>query len=296
MSKILCTFPGKHGDILWALPTIREISRVAGEPVDLMIGAQFARMVGLLDRQSYLCTVWAEQDWVIQDTAPASPRIPPGVGRLEGWSYAKIYHLGYPGWPALPLPAQTMLTAADLDALPTPLAPYIDPWITPYREIAASEIQDHPRSGIYFGWTDEWLELKLGVMVLLQQGLERAGIDLRAAMHTHSTSRWVTELLPAPQAGGWAASWIETAQEIASCQLYVGCLSAQWVLANALGIPCVVVEPNPHRHNPIFWWPGPTEKDGQPRNTMVLGNDGKPTFDARAVVTAVKQQLQRYKA
>ena len=29
---ILCTFPGKHGDLLWALPTVRAISEPEPDP------------------------------------------------------------------------------------------------------------------------------------------------------------------------------------------------------------------------------------------------------------------------
>jgi hypothetical protein len=157
------------------------------------------------------------------------------------------------------------------------------PWIflPPIHQPATGEI--------YLGWTDEWFELKLGVSSCLSRGL----VDESMVLRTPESSRWLTEGLEVDGLYIAPASWLETAQVLASCKLYVGCLSAQWVLANALGVPCVVVEPNPHRHNPIFWWDGPMESDGKPRNRMVMGNDGKPTFDARAVVQAVKEELER---
>ncbi len=50
MSCTLCTFPGRYGDIIWALPTVRGISEVEG-PVDLLIAGEFASIVPLLEQQ-----------------------------------------------------------------------------------------------------------------------------------------------------------------------------------------------------------------------------------------------------
>lgn len=284
MSKILATFPGKIGDILWALPTIREIARQAGEPVDLVVGDRFAGLVELLKIQPYLGRVEANPEWKVQDTAPMSPRVP-SLGFHSSFAschYDKVYHLGYEGWPKRALPLETWDTAFNAGAPVRSCSPF-DPWLflPPVHQPAVQEI--------YLGWTDEWFELKLGLTSVLANALPDEAFVLRVG----SGSRWLTEGSRPDGVDIAPSSLLETASVISSCALYVGCLSSQWVLANALGVPCVVVEPNPHRHNPIFWWDGPIEKDGRARNRIVRGNDGLPTFDARAMVQAVEEELGR---
>jgi hypothetical protein len=79
--------------------------------------------------------------------------------------------------------------------------------------------------------------------------------------------------------------WSVTAQIAQGAQCYLGCLSSQWVLANALGKRCVVVEPNEHRWHPVFY------RDA-PQNHLVRGNDGRPTFDARHAGDVLEEVLR----
>lgn len=313
MNSTLCTFPGKFGDILWALPTIREIARQAGQPVHLAIGGKYSPLLELLKAQPYVAAAFAVEGWEEGEHASWDP---PEELLIPG-AYDKVYHLRYPDWPHHSLPSETVLTASKLGALYTPfgaeeLASVMrsmdQPWITPpdfpCSSPGAYQPEPWPRAGrhIYLGWSDEHFELKLGLTALLATQLgQYRNLICRALPR----SRWEGEesrrvLCADPQSEYGedlvdlgAGDWLMTARTLARCKLYVGCLSAQWVLANALGIPCCVIEPNPARHNPIFWWDGPIEKDGKPRNRMVLGNDGKPTFDARAAVLAVKEELER---
>jgi hypothetical protein len=96
-------------------------------------------------------------------------------------------------------------------------------------------------------------------------------------------SRWQTE------AWHGITSWETAAGLIASSQLFLGCCSALHVLACGLGVPVVLMEPNPHRHHVNFY---PYGTEG-PRVTLVRGNDGQPTFDARHVLDAVRAGLAR---
>ena len=61
-------------------------------------------------------------------------------------------------------------------------------------------------------------------------------------------------------------------------------------VACALGKPCVLIEPNPHRHGDLFY---PYGKTGS-RVTLVVGNDGKPTFDARHCADAIWEALRTW--
>lgn len=285
--RVLCSMPGKLGDIMWALPTVREIARQVGEPVDLVIGAPYSSLLELLKLQPYIRLAWAEENWQVLNTAPMTPRECP-LQEDQRRFYDKVYHLGYEGWPEKELPIETFYRALQQGAFQDNASAGLranDPWIT------LPPIHQPSRQDIYLGWSDEWFELKFGLCVLLQSNFP----DQDFLMRQPQGSRWMSEgnVATEPDEPIVGAGWLGTAKALSSCKLYVGCLSAQWVLANALGVPCCVVEPNPHRHNPIFWWDGPVEKDGRPRNRMVLGNDGKPTFDARATVQAVQEELAR---
>jgi hypothetical protein len=252
--RILCTFPGRHGDLLWALPTMRAISEAIGAPVDLQIAGEFAGMLDLLRLQPYLGQVCANPHWGM-DTWEA----PRPVGTPEG-TYDGVVHLGYRRWPELPLPLEIARLAA-------PLIPNgIDlsrAWITavPWTQIPHR---------IVIGWSDCWFELKVGLLALLQRRLVNY---TSAFMLAAPGSRWTSEQ---PYV---AVDWVEAARRIAAADVFLGDCSALHVLALALGIPVVLVEPMEARWNPIFY---PYGTDGYAVQ-LVRGLDGKPTFDARHV-------------
>jgi hypothetical protein len=310
--EILCTFPGKFGDILWAMATVKEIARQNGAPVDFCLSNETKSLIPLLRLQPYIRSAWVEEaDWVGD----------PGRGQqiVPGWEvvsrhqkpgcpyerYEKIHHLHYKGWPSSQLPIEILYSAEDNEALPDIVdKPFQPPWITLPEDLHPGQQENF----VYLGWSEEWFELKLGLTHLLWDSEVRQ--RWADAQHAHigtssrimdfrlthmEGSRWQDAPIPSEIYRGERTEWIDAARSIVSCGLYVGCLSAQWVLANALGIPCVVVEPDPARHNPIFWWHGPIESDGLPRNTIVRGNDGKPTFDGRAAVAGVAAAIERWK-
>lgn len=268
--RILTTFPGRAGDLLWALPTVRAIAEVAQHPVDLQIAGEFASMVDLLSQQDYLSGVWADPRWTL--TPPddwKAPRLPR--------DYDRIFHLGYHGWPSLPLPREVEALLAeqwtsDLPGLP----PRIDlsrPWITvkPWTQLPHD---------IAVGWSDCHFELKYGLTRLLSENWAHehtSGFVLAAP-----GSRWVSE------GDMEAVDWLEAARRLASAKVFLGDCSALHVLAVALGILAVVVEPMEARLSSIFW---PLGKDG-PRVTLVRGNDGQATFDARHTAEYLTKVLE----
>lgn len=287
--RILCTHPGKFGDLLWALPTVRAISETVETPVDLLVAREFDSILPLLRLQrQYLNTVRVDPDWETHDTAPRTPREPPQLPA----GYDQICHLGYDGWPARRLAEQIHAQVA-LQFRRPPLwrLNLQAPWIgVPPEDIAA--VHDDRRH-LVIGFTEEWIELKVGVCFALKKALRKAfGDDAVVDILTPpGPSRW-EEWRFRDGLYGTHQDWVGTAALIASADVFLGCLSAQWVLANALGIPTIVCEPSKMRwdspggwQQSIFWSPSP-------RNTMVLGTDGQPTFDARAVCAAVVEALR----
>jgi hypothetical protein len=268
---ISVTFPGRAGDLLWALPTVRALAEIHG-PVSLRIAGEFASMLPLLQQQPYLKVVVADHAWSL---TPPNDWQPPVVEEGE-------IHLGYRGWPDQPL-AQYIygtlkyhyphLAVAGLDLE--------SPWIT---------IPPLPNSWgttcTPVGFTEAWFELKVGLLQLLQQEFawtqnrEDVGWPTTALMQMATPGgRWVL--------AGWRPyTWVEAAEFITASSLFVGDCSALHVLAVACGTPVIVVEPMEARWNGIFY---PVGKVG--RVHLVTGNDGLPTFDARHVADTIRGAL-----
>lgn len=276
--KILATFPGRNGDLLWALPTIRALSRRIGAPIDLQICGEFAPIVPLLELQPYLGTISADPDWPLVPPAEWNAPHPP-----EGYDH--VFHLGYRGWPQRPLPFETLHTlneyltcnlvqhdcgnsflGADLD-LQTP-------WIT------APALFSYQWAWLY-GFTDVYFELKYGLVTLLERNRKRFSYGQLPPTNIGANPRWVEE------AGENATTWLEAAAMLQRTSLLLTDCSALHVLAVALGTPALLVEPMEARWNPIFY---PLGMDG-PQVTVVQGTDGKPTFDARHVGDALEAAM-----
>lgn len=283
--RILTTFPGKFGDILWALPTVRAISEGAGKPVDFLTSKQYGtpEFLDLLQQQGYIQHVYTDPDWIVEHSAPMQPVQPPrfaalspsdftrmALPHLPEQTYDQVIHLGYPSWPEAPLPSYTY----KVGQLAFPGIAQLDlarPWV---------EVQDpYSPTELVVGFSDEHFELKVGITVLLDR-------DAMLVVAPHN-SRWGFER-PVGMYPLRCCDWVEAAGIIRSSGLFFGCCSALHVLACALGKRCVIMEPNEHRWNSIFW---PYGQDDF-RVTLVKGNDGRPTFDSRHCADTIAKVLQ----
>lgn len=271
--NVLCTFPGRAGDLLWALPTVRSVSERVGQPVDLLIAGEFAGMIPLLREQPYLGTIVALEGWSLsQDWQP--PMI------TTDWD--QVFHLGYRRWPENALPIEIYLNLAD----PTICDPpdLTRPWITlPPLPNAWG------KSCIPVGFTEAWFELKYGLLKLLE-------MDLEYTPEREAKGQPTTALMQMAVHGGrwhkagWSSyTWLEAAEFIAASDLFFGDCSALHVLAVASGKRVILMEPMEARWNPIFY---PLGMDG-PQVRVVKGNDGRPTFDARHCADVLREELQR---
>lgn len=270
--SILTTFPGRFGDLIWALPTVRAIAEGTGEQVDLAISKKYGSLKPLLEGQNYLRAVHVVADWEVVESAPMTPREAPLYHANLQW-YDPVIHLGYKGWPSRPLPFE-VYESVYADRV-VPLAPLsLDrPWITPAYRIAES-------AGVLVGFTDEHFELKYGLYWLLYHHL----------IHQKDTSGWTHPIVNLSTSPRWTNEggcsgydWLAAAAWLASGEVFLGCCSALHVLAVAVGCPAVVMEPAEARLHPIFW---PLGQNG-PQVTLVKGTDGKATFDARHVIDVV---------
>ena len=271
--QILVTFPGKFGDILWALPSVRALAEATGASIDLAVAPPYASLCPLIEAQPYVGRAFAIPDWAVVETAPMTPWQAP---KVEGYD-AQI-DLGYRGWPDCPLPVYTfnrLRAEACWAGIAESALELGRPWLClPLTlPVDGMDVAD-----LSIGFSDEHFELKLGITALVT---EAAHVSTRGAIAAPG-SRWATE------GHQRAATWIEAARYIRTSTVFLGCCSALHVVAVALGVPVVMMEPASARHNDIFF---PLGKQGPPV-TLVLGNDGLPTWDARAVAAAVRLALE----
>lgn len=253
MSRILCTFPGRHGDLLWALPTMRAISQIYG-PVDLLIAGEFKGLIPILKACPYLDRIAADDQWSCATWQPPDREdiISP---------YEKEIHLGYRRWPERTLPEEVYLNGVAGIGHALEMLDLRTPWISPH--VSANHTRE-----VAYGFTDCHFELKFGITELCWPDTADHRI-----IGIFPPGRWTTEATYKP------TSWEEARTWISNAEVFLTDCSALHVLAVALGVPVVIVEPMEARWNPIFY---PLGMDG-PQVTVVKGLDGKPTFDARHV-------------
>lgn len=274
--KLLCTMPGKYGDILWSLLTCRALAEITGDPIDLTVSGKYGddSFCRLLQDQPYIATVSADPAWIIEERglAPMNwepPQVPPG--------YDTVIHLGYRGWPARGLPF--FIQEQVLRGYPALELGGINPTVH-WIEIPGTQRQDwwtnRKAARIAVGFSDDWFELKYGVYHLLD--MHSVGWQV---LSVANSPRWNEE------GGAGSFNWREASEVIQQADLLVACNSALHVLGVALGTPVVILEPSEARHNPIFW---PLGQEG-PQVWGVRGGDGKLTFDARALCQKVEQVL-----
>lgn len=272
----LVSFPGRAGDILWALPTVRAISEHVGEPVDFGCCGEFEGLAGVIAQQPYIGCVRTSDSWGL--TPPNEWNPPEGLWTSSAWRYRydRVYHLGYRGWPTYPLAQNTLVTA-----------------MAYYPELAGANLQiDLTRPWIQVkgglsrpdtlvAWTEEWIELKMGLLAALPMGLSKFHLLYPpGARHEEWRERF-----------DWAVfdptAWLDVAQWLSGAPVLLADCSAPHVLAVAMGVPVVLVEPSEARRNPIFQ---PVGVDG-PQVTIVRGVDNQPTWDARAVADTLQRVL-----
>lgn len=283
--RVLLTHAGRHGDALWALATARAVAETVEADVDFLLPAKYGGLSELIQTQPYVGVCYVDPEWDVVETAPISPAEPPELeGRmierevmprvppLEKSGYDKIVHLSFRGWPESRTLAEGYWENVQREYFPELLPLELErPWIW-VAATGPGSVKSLP-GAICSAWSDEHFELKLGVLTLMDE-------SFHVVTCAAPGSRWVTE------AGYRGTTWFQMAQVMRSSEIFLGCLSAGWVLANAMGKLCVIMEPAEQRHHPVFWL-------DSPRNVLVRGVDGKPTFDARHVTDALKEALGR---
>lgn len=227
MSRYLCTFSGQYGDALWSLPTIRAISQIVGSKVDFAIMGQYGSLVSLIGKQSYIDRAFPVKDWLqVHNNHGAQPWNPPVQVEKP---YDRVWHLGYRGHPGLndvALPLIDYVAHQQGIKLRDPL-PFIDGVGIDFGEQFKEQGFTVSVPRVTFAFNDQYKDRK-----------EKFLKELRRQINPE-------EFLLVDVAG---FDWPETAALIKNSIAFVGCRSANWVIAMGLNKKTITFEPHPARH------------------------------------------------
>lgn len=221
-SSYVCTFPGKFGDILWSLPTAREIvKQITGVPVTFVIMAPYASLVPLLEYQSYIEHACSLPHWLPKGSPHGDV---PGIAPLKDIKTEKVWHLAYRNHPNN-LPDVPCL----IDLVINQQSMYWSQRPVPFLEAPKVEL---PQPAISYAFNGAAAEAKLEFISEIKQRFPNVNwID-------------VTKL-----------DWLIASSVISCSKGFLGCRSANYVLATGVGVPVLVYEPILERRPKQFGCP-----------------------------------------
>lgn len=239
MSNVLCTFSGKFGDILWSLPTAREISKRHHVPVDFQVMPAYDSLTELISNQEYINCASVNQGWHCEGSPHGDqPWFPQNNESLQHM-YEHIYHLTYKSHPGIggeymPL-IDFIAKQADIRFEGPPI---------PFISVDAIKLED-TRTHIAYSFNNDYHSDKLQFLDIINANTDVRLID-------------VSKL-----------SWLRAAEVIHTAMAFIGCRSANWVVANGVAQNNIFIyEPNPARNkegrfgfifgNPYLWETSPS--------------------------------------
>lgn len=230
-SFAICTFSGQYGDILWSLPTVREISRQLGQPVEFACMPEYESITELIQAQPYISKAFAIEDWICTGS-------PHGCQPWEApvYGYEHIYHLTYRQHPHT-------FCLMDHIALQTGITPWPVPPV-PFLKAVPALVPIHT---IAYAFTPTLEKKKSKFLKRMKQEIPQA--------------LWL-DISKMP--------WEKAARVLASTKTFIGCRSANYVLATGMGCEVLVYEPTVQRRPKTF---------GCPYNKEIMPNvDDMDTF------------------
>lgn len=222
--KILCTFPGKNGDILWSLATVKQISKNYNVKVDFSTMPQYHTLLPLLNSQSYIEKATVNEAWLCTGSPHGDQPWNPQNAEELAWGYDQVFHLGYRYHPGIHGVNGRQMALIDFPAylnnieFSHPVLPFID-----------VEENWKPKTSLPMIAYSFNMEYKPEKDKFLHD-LER---------------KCVTTLFVDVASMPWAVA----ASVIKNSDGFVGCCSANHVLAYGVGQKNIFIyEPHPHRH------------------------------------------------
>lgn len=243
MSKYLCTFTGKFGDILWSLPTAKYIAeKIAGQPVDFAVMPYYQSLLPLLVEQSYIEHAFIKEDWLrTHSNHGDQPWQPPDNIKFLTYApaeYERMWHLTYRGHPGITAPEMPLV---DFIAYQQGIS--FQGWqVIPFLEVSDSVQEEAAKIHLSSGPMMQAIEEKrLVTYSFNEQYAEQKKVFFETLWAKGSSVG--LEFFNVAEVGWKEATWL-----IKKSLVYVGCRSACWVLANGLGKEIITYEPHPSRH------------------------------------------------
>ena len=105
---IACCHPGKIGDALYTLPTLRELSKIHNCKIDFYTSTVCTPIIDFLKNQSCINDVIIPENYY---PCNESQGVQPWFMDVDEAKYKKVYQLGFKTFPDCPLPEFIALTA-----------------------------------------------------------------------------------------------------------------------------------------------------------------------------------------
>lgn len=236
LSQVLFTHPGKLGDLLWSLPTIRAVADFEGK-VGLMTSPYCAPLLPLLAKQAYIdsTSLWANDAWKVKFSAPVEPWLPPGE------YHPPVYHLGMREWPS------PTLGEYYPKLLQQEYGVHVQPnWAEPWIDVGPVDL----RQEVVVSFSDEYAESKAGLVMAL-----RAVSPLPIRLLVRRDSRIQTDFGLEREVSVEVCDMVRLAERLKGARVAVVCNSVAHPLGVAVGANLVVYEPQSMRHQSVFKGP-----------------------------------------
>jgi hypothetical protein len=236
MSNRLATFSGKFGDILWSLATVRQLALRYNKQLDFACMPQYVSLIPLILNQEYIDHAFVLNEW----TCTGSPHgDQPWQAPVSNLAYEEVFHLTYQRHPS---PTPLALFIAQQNGVQLDGSPFLDTqhWEQWAKGVAAQTPY------IAYAFNPLHAEQKLQFLAQLQVLCKQGG---------ESNPLWGFEFLDLTQ-----YEWVQTPALIDSALAFVGCRSANYVIAHGVGQKVVCYEPEPWRTECTYGYPYGTEK------------------------------------
>lgn len=218
MSKHLVTFSGKLGDVLWSLPTARLISQTVGERLDFGTMPGSRSLLPLLEAQPWCARAFVVEDWVcVHSNFGDQPWNPPKTAE-EG--YEQCWHLTYKGHPGINAPEMPLV---DFIAYQQGMRFKDNP--LPFVEVPPAVCSYKGGPFVAYAFNTQYTELKARFLKALTWNL---------------TGLRFVDVSQHP--------WLVAVGVMQGALCFVGCRSANYVLAHGLGKRVFCYEPHPARN------------------------------------------------
>lgn len=229
MEKMLVTFSGRYGDILWSLASVRQLAlQHAGTEIHFGYMPQYSSLQPLLEEQRYITKAFPIKDWLCTGSPFADQ--PWEAPVLEG--YDTVRHLTHRFHPSEHLVTATFRNTGLLA------------WVEGMQPFIETQLVTNKLAVIAIGFNEHYGEQKKEFLRQLTQWL----------WHLCPVEALRPHLVDATK-----LPWLDAARVIRAAKMFIGCRSSQAVLAHGVGQKCLIYEPAPERRPVMFGSPYGTE-------------------------------------